>query len=121
MIFPKIAVYGLVDPRDKLLRYVGVTSIGRKRQSREVTARITRSKRAALQHEVIPAKPITRPTHWCRRISTAKGGRPFKSDTGRVFQTTGEAARAYDCWQANIVAVLKGRLLSTGGRRFTYL
>lgn len=55
------------------------------------------------------------------QMSRAKGGRPFRDQFGRVYQTHNEAAKALDTSQACVWRVLAGRRPSTKGFVFSYL
>ena len=56
------------------------------------------------------------------RSSTTHGGRSFvDADTGRMYDTLGEAARELGLSAGNISSVLRGRYKHTGGHRFSYV
>lgn len=53
-------------------------------------------------------------------MATKRDGKPFKDESGRIYYSQGDAARALGVFRESISACLRGKLKTTGGHSFAY-
>lgn len=105
----------------------GAPGAARSEEWKQMMSRLHKGKMISDEHRKIlsrvhrGSKRPPRDEMYSRNASLAHGGRLFKDETGRVWVSTGQAARALGLRASSVWLVLNGRSKQTGGHVFVYL
>lgn len=99
----------------------------RSEEWKRMMSRLHKGKEISQEHRQIlslvhrGSKRPPRDETYSRNASLAHGGRLFKDESGRVWVSTGQAARELGLRASSVWSVLNGRMKQTGGHVFVYV